>query len=114
MLCPSSNPPGHTNLQKGSSVSRLGRLLVGMSYKLSSPYADIWVAHGMTIGYIYIVNLVTRLTGIYCTITELPAHVRPVTPTHVLLLPLYLQPRFLTYSYSALNVLNHYASIYLV
>jgi hypothetical protein len=44
---------------------------------------------------------------------ESPAHVRPVTPTHVPSQSLYLQPRFLTYSYSASNVLNHYALIYL-
>src|SRR6266404_4193965 len=44
---------------------------------------------------------------------ESPAHVRPVTPTHVPLPPLYLRPRFLTCSCSASNVLNHHASMYL-
>ena len=44
---------------------------------------------------------------------ETPTHVRPVTPTHVPLPPLYLRPRFLTCSCSASNVLNHHASMYL-
>ena len=40
--------------------------------------------------------------------------VHSMTPTHVPLLPLYLRPRFLIYSYSLSNVLSHHALMYLV
>ena len=45
---PKLQPTWSYKPQKGSSVSRLGDCWLETSYKLSSPYADVWVAQGMT------------------------------------------------------------------
>jgi hypothetical protein len=41
-----------TNLHKGSSAPT-GGLPVGMPYKLSSPYGDVWVAQGRDTGLLH-------------------------------------------------------------
>ena len=45
---PKLQPTWSNKPQKGSSVSRLGDCWLETSYKLSSLYADVWVAQGMT------------------------------------------------------------------
>ena len=61
----------------------------------------------------YLLYLILLILLIKYLLQELPAHVRPMTSTHVLLLPLYLRPRFLTCSCSVSNILNYYELMYL-